>query len=51
MNKHNIRTPATAIDDIQEPQPEAEKLEKENNNMYKIVGIIDGHYIVLETHG
>jgi hypothetical protein len=28
---------------------ESEKLEKENNNMCKIVGIIDDHY-VLKTH-
>ncbi len=24
---------------------ETEELEKENNNMYRIIGIIDGHYI------
>jgi hypothetical protein len=34
------------IDDVQESQHEPEKLEKENNNVYRIVGIIDGHYIV-----
>ena len=51
MNKHNIRTPETVIDDIQEPQLEPENLEKDNNNMYKIVGIIDGHYIVQTPNG
>ncbi len=49
MNKHNIRTPVSVIDDVQEPKLEPEKLEKENSNMYKIVGIIEGHYIV-KTH-
>lgn len=29
----------------------SEKLEKENNNMYRIVGIIDGHYIVQTLKG
>ncbi len=28
-----------------------EKLEKENNNMYRILGLIDGHYIVKTCKG
>ena len=28
---------------------ESEKLEKENNNMCKIVGIIDDHYVIKDT--
>ncbi len=52
MNKHNIRNPVTVVDDVQEAQLETEKLEKENNNnMYRIVGIIDGHYIVKTPKG
>jgi len=51
MNKHNIRTTVSDIDDAREPQPELEKLEKENNNMYRIIGIIDGHYIVKTLKG
>ncbi len=44
MNKHDLRTPVFVIDDVQKPQHEQEKLDKENNNnMYRIVGIIDGH--------
>ena len=27
------------------------KLEKENNNKYRIIGIIDGHYIVKTPKG
>jgi hypothetical protein len=34
------------IDDVQGPQIEQTELEGENNNMYRIIGIIDGHYIV-----
>ena len=30
---------------------ETDKIEKENNNMYRIIGIIDGHYIVQTTEG
>ncbi len=44
MNKHNIRTPATVVEEIQEPKFKPEKLEKEDNNMYRIIDIIDGHY-------
>jgi hypothetical protein len=46
MNKHNIGTPASVIGDVQEAQLEPEELEKENNNMYRIIGIMDGHYVV-----
>jgi hypothetical protein len=28
-----------------------EKSERKNNNMYRIVGIIDGHYIVQNPEG
>ena len=51
MNKHNIRTPAIVANDVQKPQIEPEKLENENKNMYRIVGIIDGHYIVKTSEG
>ena len=51
MNKHNIRTPVSVIDDIQEFHPEQEKSENENNNMYRIIGIIDGHYIIQSPKG
>jgi hypothetical protein len=30
---------------------ETDKIEKENNNMYRIIGIIDGHYIVQTPKG
>jgi len=36
---------------IQETQLESEKLEKDNGNMYQIVGIIDDHYIVETPKG
>ena len=42
--------PISVIDDVHEPQNEPEKLEKENN-IYRIVGIIDGHYIVETPKG
>ncbi len=48
---HNIGTPAHIIDDVQESQQESEKLEKENNDLYRIIGIIDGHYIVQTLKG
>ena len=46
MNKNSIETPVSVINDVKENQLEPEKSEKENNNMYRIVGIIDGYYIV-----
>jgi hypothetical protein len=39
------------IDDVHGLQLELEELEKENNNMYRIVGIIAGHYIVQTPKG
>ncbi len=39
------------IDDVQEPQLEPDNLEKENNNMYRIIGIVDGHYVVKTPKG
>ena len=51
MNKHNIRTTTTVIDDVQKSHIESEELEKEDNNMYRIIGIIDGHYIVKTSKG
>jgi len=50
MNKHNIRTPATVIDDVQEPQLEPEILDNENN-MYDIVGTVGDQYIVKTDKG
>ena len=50
MNKHNIRTSVSVIDDIQEPQLEPEKLEKENN-MYDIIGMVADQYIVKTDKG
>ena len=47
----NIRTPATVIDDVKEPQLEPEELEKENYNMYRIIGIIGDQYIVKTDKG
>ena len=39
------------IDDVQEPQLEPDKLEKENNNMYRIISIIGDQYIVKTDKG
>ena len=52
----SILTPSSLVDNIQESQPVPEKLEKENNNnmyrnIYIIIGIIDGHYIVQTPKG
>lgn len=33
MNKNNIRTPLTVIDNVQESKPLPEELESENNNL------------------
>ena len=43
----------TQREENSEPKPEleSEKLEKENNNIFRIVGIIDGHYIVQTPKG
>ena len=51
MNKNNIRIPVSVIDDVQESQLEPEKLEKENGNMYRIIGIIGDQYIVKTDKG
>ncbi len=53
MNKHNNQTTTFVINDVQELQTEPVEFEKEktNNNMYKIIGIIDGHYIVQSHKG
>ena len=51
MNKNKIGTSASVNDDVQEPQLEPKELENENNNMYRIIGIIDGHYIVQTPKG
>ena len=51
MNKNNIRIPVSVIDDVQESQLEPEKLEKENNHMYRIIGIIGDQYIVETDKG
>ena len=51
MNKYNFRTPASVIDDVQDPQLEPEKLAKEKNNMYRIIGIIRDQYIVKTDKG
>jgi Zonular occludens toxin (Zot). len=51
MNKHNIRTTMSVIDEIQEPQLEPEELEKENSNMYDIVGMVANQYIVKTSKG
>jgi hypothetical protein len=51
MNKNHVyRKPAT-VEENREPQHEPEKLAMEGNNMYRIVGIIDGHYIVRTPKG
>ena len=52
----SILTPSSLVDNVQESQPVPEKLEKENNNnmyrnIYRIIGIIDGHYIVQTPKG
>jgi hypothetical protein len=43
----NVRWKISRICQITDP----EKLEKENDSMYKIIGIIDGHYIVQTPKG
>jgi len=49
MNKNHVYREPVIIEENKEPALEPEKLEKGGNNMYRIVGIIDGHYIV-HTH-
>ncbi len=49
MNKNHVYRKTETVEENRESELETENLEMENNNMYRIVGIIDGHYIV-ETH-
>jgi hypothetical protein len=52
MNKNHVYRKSETVEEHREPQLEPEKLEKENNNnMYRIVGIIDDHYIVQTPKG
>ena len=51
MNRHNIRTPETVADEVQNSMPEPVARENKDDNMYEIVGIIDGHYIVQTPYG
>ena len=47
MNKNHVYRKPETVEENKEPQLEPEKLEKEDsNNMYRIIGIIDDHYIV-----
>lgn len=43
----NVKGKISRICQITEPK----KLEKENNNMYRTIGIIDGHYVVKTRKG
>ncbi len=49
--KYLLCYPVSVIDDVQEHQLAPGKLEKENNNMYRIVGTINGHYMVETPKG
>ena len=51
MNKNHVYRKPEIFEENRETEPESEKLEKENNNMYRIVGIIDGHYIIQTPKG
>jgi len=51
MNKNHVYRKPETVEENREPQLEPQKLEKENNNMYRIVGIIDDHYIVETPEG
>ena len=51
IRPHDLEKTLYIIDDVQEPQPEPEVLEKDNDNMYTIVGTIDGYYIVQTPKG
>ncbi len=51
MNKHHVyHNPETNEKNI-EPELESKKLENNNHNMYRIVGIIEDHYIVKTRKG
>ena len=51
MNKNHVYRKSETVEEHREPQLEPEKLEKENNNMYRTIGIIDGHYVVKTRKG
>ncbi len=51
MNKNHVYRKPEIVDENREPHLEPEKLEKEKINMYRIVGIIDAHYIVQSPKG
>jgi hypothetical protein len=50
MNKNHVYREPVTVEEEKEPDLEPEKREKENN-MYRIVGLIDGHYIVQTPKG
>jgi hypothetical protein len=51
MNKNHVYHKPETVQENREFELELEKLDKENNNMYRIIGIIDGHYIVQTPKG
>ena len=51
MNKNHVYRKPETVEKTREPELEPEKLEKEDNNMYTIIGIIDNHYIVETSQG
>ena len=51
MNKNHVYRKTVTVEEGRELQLEPEKLEKENGNMYRIIGLIDGHYIVQTPKG
>ncbi len=51
MNINHVYREPVTVEENREPLLEPERLEEENNNMYRIVGIIDDHYIVQTPKG
>ena len=51
MNKNHVYRKPETVAENRDPELEPEELVKENKNMYRIVGIIDGHYIVQTPKG
>ena len=51
MNKNHVYRKPVTVEENKESELEPKKLEKENNKMYIIVGIIDDHYIVETPKG
>ena len=51
MNKNHVYRKPETVEENRKLQLEPEKSEKENNNIYRIVGIIDGHYVVKTPKG